>query len=79
MTEVRGDLRDPKNVLQEWAQARALGTPSYRLAKREGPDHAPTFTVEARIEGHEPAHGEGASLRAAEQAAARELMRRLES
>lgn len=77
MTEVQGDLRDPKNVLQEWAQARALGTPAYRVAKREGPDHAPRFTVEVRIEQHEPAQGEGQSLRAAEQAAARALMARL--
>jgi ribonuclease-3 len=78
LTDVQGDLRDPKNVLQEWAQARALGTPSYRVAKREGPDHAPRFTVEVRIDTHEPAQGEGNSLRAAEQAAARALMKRLE-
>jgi ribonuclease-3 len=77
MSEVVGDLRDPKNALQEWAQGRKLGTPSYRLAKREGPDHAPRFTVEVQVHGQEPASGEGASLRAAEQAAARALMRRV--
>jgi ribonuclease-3 len=77
LSDVQGDLRDPKNVLQEWAQARGLGTPSYRVAKREGPDHAPRFTVEVRIETHEPAQGEGQSLRAAEQAAARALMQRI--
>ena len=78
LNEVQGDLRDPKNVLQEWAQARALGTPVYRVIKREGPDHAPRFTVEAHIDGREPAQGEGQNLRAAEQAAARELMQRLQ-
>jgi ribonuclease-3 len=77
MAEVTGDLRDPKNALQEWAQGRKLGTPSYRVAKREGPDHAPRFTVEVSVKGHEPASGEGASLRAAEQAAARALIQRL--
>jgi ribonuclease-3 len=77
MSEVVGDLRDPKNALQEWAQGRKLGTPSYRIAKREGPDHAPRFTVEVSVQGQEPASGEGASLRAAEQAAARALMKRL--
>lgn len=77
MTEVKGDLRDPKNVLQEWAQARSLGTPAYRVVKREGPDHAPRFTVEVRIERHDPAQGEGQSLRSAEQAAARALMARV--
>ena len=75
LSEVTGDLRDPKNALQEWAQGRKLGTPSYRIAKREGPDHAPRFTVEASVRGHEPASGEGASLRAAEQAAARALLK----
>jgi ribonuclease-3 len=37
LLEVTGDLRDPKNALQEWAQGRKLGTPNYRVAKREGP------------------------------------------
>lgn len=74
MSEVLGDLRDPKNALQEWAQGRKLGTPTYRVAKREGPDHAPRFTVEVSVRGQTPAIGEGASLRAAEQAAARALL-----
>jgi ribonuclease-3 len=77
MSEVTGDLRDPKNALQEWAQGRKLGTPTYRVSRREGPDHAPRFTVEVSIRGHDPAMGEGMSLRAAEQAAARSLMRRI--
>lgn len=73
--EVTGDLRDPKNALQEWAQGRKLGTPNYRVAKREGPDHAPRFTVEVSVPGHAPAQGEGTSLRSAEQEAARALMK----
>ncbi len=77
MSEVTGDLRDPKNALQEWAQGRKLGTPSYRVSRREGPDHAPKFTVEVTVRGHDPAVGEGMSLRAAEQAAARILMQRI--
>ena len=77
MSEVQGDLRDPKNALQEWAQGRKLGTPSYRLAGREGPDHAPRFTVEVTVTGFEPASGEGQNLRTAEQAAARSLLSRL--
>jgi ribonuclease-3 len=77
MSEVTGDLRDPKNALQEWAQGRKLGTPTYRVSRREGPDHAPRFTVEVSIRGHDPAMGEGLSLRSAEQAAARSLMQRI--
>lgn len=77
LSEVTGDLRDPKNALQEWAQGRKLGTPIYRVARREGPDHAPRFTVEVSVRGHEPALGEGTSMRGAEQAAARSLIQRL--
>lgn len=77
MIEVLGDLRDPKNALQEWAQGRKLGTPTYRLAKREGPDHAPRFTVDVLVKGQEPVAGEGSNLRSAEQAAARNLLARL--
>jgi ribonuclease-3 len=75
LTEVTGDLRDPKNALQEWAQGRKLGTPNYRVAKREGPDHAPRFTVEVSVPGRAPAQGQGNSLRSAEQEAARALMK----
>lgn len=77
MSEVTGDLRDPKNALQEWAQGRKLGTPTYRVSRREGPDHAPRFTVEVSVRGHDSAMGEGLSLRSAEQAAARALLQRL--
>ena len=45
-------------------------------SQRKGPDHAPRFTAEVRIEGKTPARGEGASKRAAEQAAARALLER---
>src|SRR5439155_7074315 len=31
--------RDPKTLLQEWAQGRGLGLPNYRLAATDGPDH----------------------------------------
>ena len=65
---------DPKTALQEWAQARGLKLPAYREVSREGPDHAPLFVVEVAVTGFAPARGEGASKRAAEQAAARTLM-----
>ena len=32
-------LRDPKTILQEWAQARGLPTPGYREVSRTGPQH----------------------------------------
>ena len=68
--------RDPKTALQEWAQARGLPPPVYRLAERAGPDHAPVFTIEAQVAGFEPAQGQGASKRFAEQASAEAFLRR---
>jgi ribonuclease-3 len=74
------ELRDAKTVLQEWSQSGALRKkvqPEYRLKDREGPDHAPAFTVEVRVLGHEPSTGRGPSKREAEQDAARRLLHRL--
>jgi ribonuclease-3 len=67
---------DAKSALQEWAQGQGLELPSYIEVAREGPDHAPRFTSEVRIKGKKPARGEGASKRAAEQAAAATLLAR---
>jgi ribonuclease-3 len=67
---------DAKSALQEWAQGKGLALPEYIEVSRKGPDHAPRFTSEVRIVGCAPARGEGASKRAAEQAAARILLER---
>ena len=67
---------DAKSALQEWAQGQGLALPQYVEVERLGPDHAPRFTSEVRIDGRPPARGEGASKRAAEQAAARALLER---
>ena len=67
---------DAKSALQEWAQGKGLALPEYVEVSRKGPDHAPRFTSEVRIVGCAPSRGEGASKRAAEQAAARALLER---
>jgi ribonuclease-3 len=59
--------------LQEWAAAQKRGL-NYELIERSGPEHAPRFVVEARIDRAQPARGEGGSKRAAEQAAAAAFM-----
>lgn len=69
--------RDAKTALQEWAQGRGLALPVYRETARGGPPHAPRFTVEVAIVGHEAARGEGASKRVAEQAAAAAMLERI--
>ena len=60
----------PKTELQEWAQGRGMPLPSYRIAHREGPDHAPTFTLAVSVAEGLEAIGIGSTRRAAEQAAA---------
>jgi ribonuclease III len=69
-------VRDPKTVLQEWAQARGLPTPAYREIERSGPDHDPEFRVAVHLPKFAPAEGLGRSKRAAEQAAAAAMMAR---
>ncbi len=73
------EQRDAKTRLQEWSQGRGRGekgAPVYTLVSRDGPDHAPHFVIEVRVEGHDPARGEGPSKREAEQAAAAALLAR---
>jgi ribonuclease-3 len=67
-------LRDPKTLLQEWAQARGLPTPAYQELSRTGPHHKPKFSVAVSLPGRPPAEGTGASKRAAEQAAAAAML-----
>ncbi len=69
-------LRDPKTVLQEWAQARGLPTPAYREVARSGPDHNPEFRVAVQRPSFAPAEGVARSKRAAEQAAAAVMLAR---
>ena len=65
--------KDSKTLLQEWAMARGLPVPSYVVVASEGPSHAPRFTIEVRLPGHDPERAVGGSKREAEKAAA-ELM-----
>jgi ribonuclease-3 len=76
--QVDDDARDAKTALQEWAQALGQTPPVYTEIARDGPDHAPLFTVEARLATGETAQGRAAAKRHAEQAAARALLDRLE-
>jgi len=73
MEEDLSPPKDAKTALQEWAQARGLGLPIYELVNREGPDHAPTFTMSVAIKDHGMKNGTGGSRRSAEQAAAEAL------
>jgi ribonuclease III len=70
---------DPKTGLQEWAQARKLPTPVYTILSRTGPDHAPTFEIEVRVDGFPPQSATGASRKMAEKDAATLLLNYLET
>jgi ribonuclease-3 len=74
IARARATGQDAKTMLQEWAQARGLPPPDYRDLERRGPDHAPVFSVEARLEDGRAAEGRAASKRAAQQAAAEALL-----
>ena len=69
--------RDPKTLLQEWAQGRGLPLPEYRLLGTSGPDHALQFTIAVRVAGHDEASATASSKRTAGTAAAAVLLERL--
>jgi len=79
VSAVDADARDAKTALQEWAQARKLAPPAYVETGRSGPDHAPVFTIEARLENGAAQTATANSKRQAEQAAAKVLLARLEN
>jgi ribonuclease III len=76
MQKPRRPLRDPKTVLQEWAQGKGLPTPVYREVERTGPHHDPQFRVAVDLPGLAPAEGVGGSKRAAEKVAASVMIER---
>ena len=71
------NARDPKTALQEWSLARNGATPDYVEVAREGPDHAPIFTIEVRVAGGRAARATAGSKREAERVAARALLEEL--
>jgi len=76
MHKPRRPLRDPKTVLQEWAQGKGLPTPVYREIERTGPHHDPQFRVAVDLPGLASAEGVGGNKRAAEKAAASAMIER---
>ncbi|APZ52131.1 ribonuclease III [Salipiger abyssi] len=74
VAQVEADARDAKTSLQEWAQARGMAPPAYVETGRSGPDHAPVFTIEARLDNGATAQATAGSKRKAEQQAAAALL-----
>lgn len=76
--QVENDARDAKTALQEWAQARGQKPPAYVETNRTGPDHAPVFTIAARLQDGTEMRATAGSKRQAEQTAAAALLEKLE-
>ena len=72
--------KDAKTRLQEWLQARQLPLPAYALVEQSGDDHDKRFRVTCTL-GDPPlaSEGNGTSRRAAEQAAAEDMLAQLPS
>jgi len=68
--------RDPRTTLQEALQATGRGTPSYRLAASSGPDHMPTWTIDAMLGEELLGTGEGNSKQEASRRAAQDALDR---
>jgi ribonuclease-3 len=66
--------KDPKTQLQEWAQGRGLPLPAYEMVGRDGPDHAPVFTISVTVDGFPPEQAQGRSRQDAEKAAAQAML-----
>lgn len=67
----------PKTTLQEWAQGQNLPLPAYDIVAQHGPDHAPIFEIELRVEGHGALKAQGRSRQAAEKQAAEDFITQL--
>ncbi len=73
-------VKDAKSALQEFAQARAMPLPAYRIVEEAGVRHAPRFIVSCEVaELGLKATAEGASRKEAEKRAAAELLDRIEA
>lgn len=79
LAAVEAVARDAKTALQEWAQARGEPPPDYQEISREGPDHAPVFTIRATLQDGQAAQATASSKRAAQQAAAEALLEDIEA
>lgn len=73
-----GFIKDYKTRLQEESQGRFRAVPRYHIVKERGPDHRKLFEVHLFIRDELWGVGRGPSKKAAEQAAARQALDRLD-
>ena len=68
--------RDAKSILQEWTQAKGLGLPEYKVLKKKGLDHQPTFEIELKIKDFDVILGNGKSLQRAQKQTAEKFIKK---
>ena len=66
--------RHPKSLLHEAATGHGFSPPVYEELERSGPDHSPTFVVQALVDGKPIGRGQGSSKQEAEAEAASEAL-----
>ena len=67
-------FKDSKSLFQEQAQEKKGITPSYRVVKEWGPDHAKSFIIGVYLDEELVAEGEGSSKQEAEENAAKKAL-----
>ena len=72
-------FKDPKSLLQEYVQAQKQSSPFYKVLHEEGPPHAKTFTIGVVVNNEVMGEGSGKSKQEAEENAAKEALKQLQS
>lgn len=71
-------FKDPKSLLQEFVQSQKQNSPIYKVLEEEGPPHAKIFTIGVLIQDEIMGQGVGKSKQEAEEAAAKEALKKLQ-
>ncbi len=75
---ITDSLDNYKSLLLEFAQARKMEIPTYRVVDEKGPGHNKTFEIEVLVDNKAIAQGVGKSKKEAEQKAARKALEKLQ-
>ena len=68
---------DPKSKLQEWCLKNKRKLPVYKMLRKTGPDHQPTFDIEVSVDKFNSAKANGLSKQEAEINAAEKLLKEI--
>ena len=71
--------KHPKTLLQEYSLKYFKVIPVYSVEEKSGPDHEPNFIVTVSINSQNSASGKGSSTQKAQENAAKNLLKKMES